>query len=1038
MAKKLLSTLLAVVLVASSVVMTSAADTSKAQTGLDTEYSNASQELDEKYGYDGDDLGATYTPEGTTFKVWAPTAQDMKLNLYTTGSDSEEGAEKLSTTKMNYDENSGIWSLKVDGDLKGKFYTYSVIAKNVTGKKVTNKETQDIYSYATGVNGKRTQIVDLKDTDPEGWDKDAHVLLDKATDSYVWEVHVKDFSYAENSGVSDKNRGKYLAFTETGTTLNNEGKISTCIDYLKKLGVTTVQINPFYDFGSVDEGGSDNQFNWGYDPVNYNVPEGSYSTNPYDGNVRIKECKQMIQALHNAGISVVMDVVYNHTYSADSCFEALVPNYYYRMTSTGTYSNGSGCGNETASERRMFRNFMVQSCLYWVNEYHIDGFRFDLMALHDCEAMNIIREKLDEVDPRITMWGEGWTGGSSTNPLKTWTGANFRQAKQQAAGSLDTRIGFFSDEIRDGLKGSVFEKTAVGWLQSGGSYKSINLGAQANPSNFTARAQTQVVTYDSCHDNQTLWDRLAASQKLDDYFRVRNSVLVAETKLAGGMLNMSQGITFTLAGEEMGRSKDNDHNSYKSSPTLNMIDWQLVKTNADSVAYYAGMRDIRKAFSPLRAATRDAGYAYDSNPIDPVYNDNGSLASSKGYFAKWTNNTEGEWKNLIVLANNKEEAISYSLDDANKDWVVIADDKQAGVKSLYEVSDNSFTIPGRSMIVAVDKDSFNSVGAKSNKGSVSVIAYNDITDTTIDGYTITGEIGDNYEVAMPESLGPEYDLKSVEGNLSGKFTEEDQYVYLKFSYYAPESVKKDINGDGKANIHDATFIQKALNKMVEMTADQQKLADVDLDGEVTVSDATMIQKYLALMSVGSGTVTVNYYKDGTEEKIADSVVYNGKVGEEYTPTPVSALGYVVNEEKLPASKVVVPYGNTEVNYYYKRGSSIVNVYVKHSGSKTWVPNLYVWGNKNGSDSGGYTGNWPGKTLSKAAEETWYKYTFSASSGDDSYNVIVNDGSMQSGDCKGFIQNNLWVVIDDSKDGVNLKFYDVDPDENDTAKPIFEG
>lgn len=1037
MAKKLLSALLSVMLVASSAVMASAADTSKVETGLDTDYSNASQQLDDTYGYDGNDLGATYSPEGTTFKVWAPTAQDMKLNLYTTGSDSEEGAEKISTTKMNYDDKSGIWSLKVDGDLKNKYYTYSVIAKNVTGKKVTNKETQDIYSYATGVNGKRTQIVDLKDTDPEGWDKDTHVVLDRVTDSYVWEVHVKDFSYAKNSGVSEANRGKYLAFTEEGTTLNNEGKISTCIDYLKKQGVTTVQINPFYDFGSVDEGGSDTQFNWGYDPVNYNVPEGSYSSNPYDGNVRIKECKQMIQALHKAGISVVMDVVYNHTYSADSCFEAVVPNYYYRMNANGTYSNGSGCGNETASERRMFRNFMVQSCLYWVNEYHVDGFRFDLMALHDCEAMNVIREKLDEIDPRLSMWGEGWTGGSTNTPAKTYTGANFRGAKQQAAGSLNERIAFFSDEYRDGLKGSVFEMKGMGWLQGGGSYKTINLGVQANPSNYHAKSQTQVVTYTSCHDNQTLWDRLAFSQDLDDYFRARNSVLVAENKLAGGMLNMSQGIMFTLAGEEMGRSKDNDHNSYKSSATLNMIDWELVKTNADIVSYYAGMKEIRNAFSPF-GATKNEGFTYKSEPIDPTYSDSGVLTGSKGYIGQWTNTAEGEWKNLVVLANNKENDLEVTIDNPNTKWVVIADAAQAGTKKIRTNDSNTFALPARSMIVAVDEDSFNSAAVKSDRGVVSVKAVNNITNTVIDEYSITGKIGDAYEVKIPDTLGSEFDMVSFEGELEGTFSEEAKDVKLYFSYYVPDSVKKDINGDGKSNIKDATFIQKALIKKVTMTAEQEKLADVNLSGNVSISDVTMLQKYFADMSVGSGTVTVNYYKDGTDEKIADSVEYKGKVGEQFAPVPVTALGYVINEEKIPASTVTVPYGNATVNYYYKKGSSIVNVYVKHSGSKTWDPNLYVWGNKNGVDSSGYTGNWPGKKLTKADGESWYKYTFSASSGDDSYNVIVNDGTMQSGDCKGFVQNNLWVVIDDGKDGVNLKFYDTDPDKTPTAKPFFEG
>ncbi len=1039
MAKKLLSALLSVMLIASSVVMASAADTSVKSAGADTDYSAASQELDDKYIYDGEDLGATYTKEGTTFKVWAPTASDVKLNLYTTGSDNEEGAEKISTTNMTFDDKTGVWSLKLDGDLKNKFYTYSVSAKNVTGKKFTQKETQDVYSYATGVNGKRTQIIDFKDTDPENWDKDAHVLLDRVTDSYVWEVHVKDFSYAQNSGVTDANRGKYLAFTENGTTLNNEGKISTCIDYLKNLGVTTVQINPFYDYGSVDEAGNDSQFNWGYDPVNYNVPEGSYSSNPYDGNVRIKECKQMIQALHNAGISVVMDVVYNHTFSTDSCFEACVPNYYYRMNKDGTYSDGSGCGNETASERRMFRKFMIESCLYWVNEYHVDGFRFDLMALHDCEAMNEVRAALDEVDPRISMWGEGWTGGTSNYPAKTYKGTAFRQAKQQATGSLDTRIGFFSDEIRDGFKGSVFQKTAKGWLQEAGSFKTIDACAQGKPTNYNAKVQSQVVTYDSCHDNQTLWDRLAASYGMNDSFRKRAPLLVAETKLAGGMLNMSQGVTFTLAGEEMCRSKDNDHNSYKSSPNLNMIDWELAKTNADVVSYYAGMNRIRKNFSPLGADKRE-GYTYKSYPINGTVNANGAVTSSNGYAAVWTNQAEGEWQKLVVLANNKEETQSFTLEESNKDWIVIADNTQAGVKKLAEKNDNDFVIPPHSMMVLVDKKSFEDVNVKSDMGAVNVKAVNSVTGTVIDNYTITGKIGSNYSVQMPDSLGAEYELKDYDGDLDGVFTEEDQNVTLRFKYFVPVSVKRDINGDNKVNIKDCTFIQRALVKKVKMTPEQEKLADVNLDGYVSITDVTMLRKYLADMSVGTGTVTVNFIDKVLGEKIADSVVYEGRVGEEYLPVAAKALGYAVDSKDFDGDTVVVPYGNRTVNFYYKEGSTYVDVKVKHSKDKTWTPNIYIWGNANGADSGStYTDAWPGDTLSAKDSNGWYTYSFDAETSDDSYNVIINNDTQgQSADCKGFIQNKLWVLIDDGKDGVNLIFYDVDPEKNPTASPIYEG
>ena len=364
-------------------------------------------------------------------------------------------------------------------------------------------------------------IVDLDSTDPDGWDKDTHVFQDEVTDSTVWELHVKDFSYDASSGVSEENRGKYLAFTENGTTLNGEGNISTCIDYLKELGVNTVQLNPFYDYASVNEAGNDEQFNWGYDPQNYNVPEGSYSSNPYDGNVRIKECKEMIQALHDAGISVVMDVVYNHTYSTDSCFQKTVPNYYYRLNRAGKFSNGSGCGNECATERAMYRNYVIQSCLYWVNEYHIDGFRYDLMGIMDVETMNQIRDALDKVDNRVTMWGEAWTGGDSYHPTNTCDGTKFIPAIQSNAGSLSERIGIFNDSVRDAIKGGAMSITNTGFVQgSKGAANGISFGLFANSNGnykWKAKAPSQSVTYADCHDNAALYDQLVASTASGDY-----------------------------------------------------------------------------------------------------------------------------------------------------------------------------------------------------------------------------------------------------------------------------------------------------------------------------------------------------------------------------------------------------------------------------------------------------------------------------------------------------------------------------------------
>ncbi len=1043
MAKKILSIVLCAVLIASSVVMASAA-TAKSASG-DTAYSNAARQLDKDYGYNGNDLGATYTKESTTFKVWAPTASKITLNRFATGSDAEKGAKDLGKTELEKelktpgDESTftGIWKATVEGDLVNTYYTYTITAKNVTGSKETTKETADVYSIATGVNGKRSMVCDLSKTNPDGWDKDVHVVQDRSTQSSVWEIHVKDFSFDENSGVSEANRGKFLGFTEKGTTLKNEGKVATCVDYLKDLGVTAVQINPFYDFGSIDEAAaSSGAFNWGYDPVNYNVPEGSYSSNPYDGNVRIKECKAMIKALHDAGISVIMDVVYNHTFSTDSCFEYTVPNYYYHMKSDGGFSNGSGCGNETASDNLMYRNYMIQSCLYWVNEYHIDGFRFDLMGLHDCETMNLIREEMDKVNPKLTIWGEGWTGGSANFPSTTCSGTAVKQAIQSNASALNERVAFFNDGIRDGIKGGVFQKTNTGWVQgTKGSYQSVTYGILANTKsgNWHAKQPSQCVTYASCHDNQTLWDRLADSQNLTDYFRKRHPVLVAESKLTGGILAMSQGVFFTLAGEEMGRSKDNDANSYKSSPDLNKIDWSLAKSNADIVSYYKGLLDIRKHFSPLTDDTNNSQSGY------LVYS---GKDASYTYSAVWTNSTEGEWNKLAVLMNtdSKEATITLNEIGGNKDWVVIADDKQAGVKKLSE-SGNEFKLPAKSMIIAVDKASFDKVALKSDLGTVNVLAKNAVTGEVLDEYSITGKIGSTYSIAEP-SVSKIYDVVGVEGSMDGKYTAEDQNVVISCGFYKPESVKKDINGDNAVNIGDVTFIQKIVAKKVTPTEAQTQLADVNLDGEVTVEDATMLQKSLAKMSVGTGKVTVNYLENGSPYKVTGSVTYEGRVGETYKLTPAKALGYAVDESKLPPSEIKIPYGEVEYNFYYNTASTDVTIRVKHSGDKTWAPTLWIWGSSEGEDSSynySKVRTWPGGTFTdEDIVNGWYEYKFTASTNDDAYNIIVSEnGSPQSGDCKGFINNELWIVIDDSKDGINLVFYDVDPDKNPDAKPIME-
>ena len=510
--------------------------------GKITDFHLYAAQLD-KWAYNGNDLGANYTPNSTTFKVWAPTADEVTLDLYDKGSEAE-GSKSIKTKDMTLDEKTGVWSASISGDLSGKYYTYSVTYGDET------KVTGDVYAKGCGVNGLRSMVVNPAAVNPLNWENDNHVYVAQQTNASVWEISVADFSSSETSGVSEANRGKFLAFTESGTTIDGiQGGTPTCVDYLKKLGVKYVQIMPMYDFGSVDESKDImKQYNWGYDPVNYNCPEGSYSTNPYDGNTRIKECKQMIQALHNAGIGVVMDVVYNHTYSTDSWFQYTVPNYYYRVNPDGSFSNGSGCSNDTASEHLMFRKYMVDSVTYWAKEYHIDGFRFDLMGLHDVTTMNAIREALDKLyedgsGQKILMYGEAWK-------MDTFAAPNTVMANQNNLKQLNARIGAFDDTLRDGIKGSTFGG-GVGFVQNGSSRSSIKTGflGQSDSSTGWASAPTQCVSYASCHDNLALYDKLVDSVYNNGKYRDRDENLVAMNKLSAAIVMTSQGIPFFLGGE---------------------------------------------------------------------------------------------------------------------------------------------------------------------------------------------------------------------------------------------------------------------------------------------------------------------------------------------------------------------------------------------------------------------------------------------------------------------------------------------------------
>ena len=644
---------------------------------------------DEIYNtYDKNDLGFTYSKEKTTFKVWAPSASQVLLKLYSTGSYLEDDATVLSINQMYYDYQTGVWSTTIDGDLHGVYYTYVVQNGNVSS------ETQDVYSKATGVNSARSMVVDLERTNPDGWDKDKHIFVDEQTKAIVWEIHVRDFSSSNTSGVSKEHRGTYLAFTETDTKVPNTNA-PTCVSYLKELGITHVQLNPVFDFGSVDEA-TGVEYNWGYDPVNYNVPEGSYSTDPYHGEVRIKEFKQMVKALHDAGIGVIMDVVYNHMYSGgDSCFEKTVPNYYFRKQGN-RYLNSAGCGNVTASEKVMFRKFMIDSLRYWAEEYHIDGFRFDLMACHDYETMNLIREELDKIDKRILMYGEPWTADNGDNGISGDDCCSKGNAKK-----LSSRIGMFNDDMRNGIKGGSDDDTK-GYIQGANfdTYKVLAgmLGASSDTFGRWAKRPSQCITYASAHDNLTLWDKLLKSNWCCSDFDTTDPKIINQNKLSAAFVLMSLGVPFMLAGEEFARTKKGDHNSYRSPDSVNSIDWQRTITYKDLVDYYKGLIAIRKKFSLLTLASEDAVHktymTYNGKVIA------GTMANLDG--------GPNEYKYMAIVLNNTEEKCSFELKskyELPNRWYVIADHDIASGEAI-RAFDNNFEIRPHSALVIVDADSY--------------------------------------------------------------------------------------------------------------------------------------------------------------------------------------------------------------------------------------------------------------------------------------------------------------------------------------------
>lgn len=535
-----------------------------------------------------------YSPSKTVFTVWAPTAKEAKLSLYNSGH--EGGAYKVLKMKSAGD---GLWTVAVSENLKGKFYTFNILSE---GKWMG--ETAGVSAKAVGVNGNRGAVIDLATTNPEGWDKDVRPELKNSADIILYEMHHRDLSISPTSGI--KNKGKFVALTEHGTV--NADNLSTGIDHLVELGVTHVHLLPSFDYASVDETRlQDNTYNWGYDPKNYNVPEGSYATDPYNPESRIREFKEMVQALHNAGIRVVMDVVYNHTFDTESSgFHRTAPGYYYRYKEDGSLADASACGNETASEREMMRRFMIESVEYWMKEYHVDGFRFDLMGIHDIETMNQIQKAAQAIDPAVYIYGEGWAAQSPQLPES--------ELAMKANTYEMPRIAAFSDEMRDALRGPFSDNKQGAFLAGlAGGEESIKfglVGAINHPQvdnekvNYSKKAwadqPTQMISYVSCHDDMCLVDRLTASMP-----NASEDELIRLNKLAQTFVFTSQGVPFIYAGEEVFRNKKGVHNSYKSPDDINQIDWNNKTKYNDVYNYYKGLIGLRKAHPAFRMGNAD-------------------------------------------------------------------------------------------------------------------------------------------------------------------------------------------------------------------------------------------------------------------------------------------------------------------------------------------------------------------------------------------------------------------------------------------------
>ena len=625
------------------------------QTSFET-YENYPVAVDEN-------LWTQYTPGSTEFKLWSPTAEAVRIKLYEKGS----GDNQIDQHDLERNEN-GLWRLSIDGDLKGTYYTFQTLTEGEW-----NEETPGIYAQAVGVNGQRAMVVDLNTTDPDGWDKDDRVDIQKPNEAIIYELHIRDMTIHPSSGSSKP--GKYLGLVEKGTKSPSGQK--TGIDHMKELGITHVHLLPTYDHYSINEAKLDSpQFNWGYDPQNYNVPEGSFSSNPHDAAVRIREFKEMVKTFHDNGIGVILDVVYNHTgRTENSNFNLESPGYYYRHWEDGSYSDAAACGNETASERAMVRKFIMESVSYWATEYHLDGFRFDLMGIHDIETMNLIADTLKSIDERIFIYGEGWTAGDSPLPVDQRALKHHMQQLPQ--------VSAFSDDIRDGLKGSVFDDESTGFVSGAtdmeASVQFGVVGSTQHPQinyeavNYSDDPWTnepwQAISYVSCHDNHTLYDKLMISRPDAD-----EEMLKAMHQLANGIVLTTQGIAFLHAGVDMLRTKDGEHNSYNLPDSINQIDWKMKKSNQEVFQFYKQMISLRKAHP-----------AFSMPDAEMVRKHLSFIKAEDGVvsFVIRDNANGDDWKNIFVIYNANEESIAHPLEG---NWTVAAHGNSINQKGIRKIN----------------------------------------------------------------------------------------------------------------------------------------------------------------------------------------------------------------------------------------------------------------------------------------------------------------------------------------------------------------